>query len=284
MRIGVLAPVVLAITYIGAFQGSKAWGDLYALLFFGLLGWVMKRMGWPRPPLILGFVLGALVERYMFISVERYGWEWLWLYREGHFAPWVDILFLLTIYGVLGPIVRSWLQRRKADEGHTASAGFRIGFDRSRLDPDVIFGFAVLALFVTTFTIASGWEFGARLVPQVVSVAGILFTGSMVFLRLFVVRTDRQAVAAAPGGSGFGPDHAATAGDAFRVKSEDIHFDIQADYGGLDTRTILVRAVIYSPGCCFSLAQRRWSACCRLCSCSSSATCASKRRRVGKQR
>lgn len=36
----------------------------------GALGWVMKRNGWPRPPLILGVVLGEIVERYMFISVR----------------------------------------------------------------------------------------------------------------------------------------------------------------------------------------------------------------------
>ncbi|CAN0554228.1 unnamed protein product, partial [Laminaria digitata] len=82
IRIGVLAPVVLAITYIGAFQGSRQWGDIYALLLFGVVGWIMKRLRWPRPPLILGFVLGGLVERYMFISVERYGADWLWIWRD----------------------------------------------------------------------------------------------------------------------------------------------------------------------------------------------------------
>jgi len=88
VRIGILAPMVLAITFIGAFQGLKSWGDLIALLVFGLIGWTMKRMRWPRPPLILGFVLGALVEQYMFISVNRYGWEWLGIMREGSFHPW----------------------------------------------------------------------------------------------------------------------------------------------------------------------------------------------------
>ena len=68
VRITVLVPVVLAITFVGAFQGARDWGDLYALLFFGIVGWTMKRLRWPRPPVILGFVLGHLIENYMFIS------------------------------------------------------------------------------------------------------------------------------------------------------------------------------------------------------------------------
>jgi hypothetical protein len=68
---------VLSIVYIGAFEASRSWGDLFALLLFGVLGWVMKQFKWPRPPLVLGLVLGDSIERYMFISIERYGFTWL---------------------------------------------------------------------------------------------------------------------------------------------------------------------------------------------------------------
>src|SRR5690606_27204240 len=43
VRVGVLVPVVLAITFVGAFQGSRQWGDIWALLGFGVLGFIMKR-------------------------------------------------------------------------------------------------------------------------------------------------------------------------------------------------------------------------------------------------
>ncbi|MGB5081045.1 MAG: tripartite tricarboxylate transporter permease, partial [Burkholderiales bacterium] len=77
IRSPVILPLIISVLMIGAFQGSRNWGDLIALIVFGVLGWAMKRLGWPRPPLILGFVLGATVERYLFISHSRYGWEWL---------------------------------------------------------------------------------------------------------------------------------------------------------------------------------------------------------------
>ncbi|MBL4645425.1 MAG: tripartite tricarboxylate transporter permease, partial [Rhizobiales bacterium] len=65
IRAGILVPLVLAIMMIGAFQGGKDFGDLIVLLLAGVVGWVMKRLGWPRPPLILAFVLGALIENYL---------------------------------------------------------------------------------------------------------------------------------------------------------------------------------------------------------------------------
>src|SRR5262249_40092866 len=72
LRYTLIMPCVLSLIYIGAFEHSRNWGDLYSLLFFGLLGWAMKHFRWPRPPLVLGFILGSILERYMFISIERY--------------------------------------------------------------------------------------------------------------------------------------------------------------------------------------------------------------------
>ncbi|MFP6733537.1 MAG: tripartite tricarboxylate transporter permease, partial [Rhodospirillales bacterium] len=155
IRIGILAPVVLAITYIGAFQGQNSWGDISALLIFGFIGWMMKRLRWPRPPLILGFVLGGLVERYMFISVERYSWEWLWIFREGLFRPWVDIILLMALYGILAPVIRRTITRMRAGE----TVQRRIRFQRQNLDAGMVFNFGVLAMFAATIIVASSWEF-----------------------------------------------------------------------------------------------------------------------------
>jgi len=72
-----VAPVVLAIVIIGAYQQTRHAGDLVTLAAFGLLGWVMKRIGMPRPPLLVGFILAGLTERYLWMSYNIYDWEWL---------------------------------------------------------------------------------------------------------------------------------------------------------------------------------------------------------------
>ena len=107
VRISILAPVVLSFVFIGAYQGSNAWGDIVALLAFGLLGWLMKWLRWPRPPLLLGFVLGNVVETYMFISYELFEWNWL-------ARPVVLVMLAVSIYGILRPIQRDFAERRRS--------------------------------------------------------------------------------------------------------------------------------------------------------------------------
>lgn len=237
IRIGVLAPVVLAITYIGAFQGSRQWGDIYALLLFGVIGWIMKRLRWPRPPLILGFVLGGLVERYMFISVERYGADWLWIWRDFgdgdiRFAPYVPIIFAVTLYGVLAPIIKGYRSRAK-----TTQAASKFGFQKEAMNPDLGFAMILFALFATAFGIASTWEFGARLIPQVVSIAAMFFIGWLILSALFVAPGEKVAVDQ-DGIPGRGE------GGTAPVQS-DVHFDISADYGDLPGSEVTKRVLNY---------------------------------------
>src|SRR5688572_21158529 len=98
LRYTLILPAVLSVVYIGAFADHRSWGDLISLLAFGLLGWLMKQHKWPRPPLVLGLVLGDSIERYMFISVERYGITWLW-------RPVVAVLLIMAIVGLLRPFI-----------------------------------------------------------------------------------------------------------------------------------------------------------------------------------
>ena len=225
VRIGILAPVVLAVVFVGAFQGSRQWGDIYALLIFGFFGWVMKRMKWPRPPLILGFVLGGLVERYLFISVERYGAEWLTF-------PVVMIVFAITLYGILRPILKGYFAKPRGEGRRGAAFGFR----PESVNPDLAFSFLVLAFFATCLAISSGWEFGAKLVPQAVGWSGLLFTVWLILAAMFVRPAQVQATGLLAG---------APPGEDAPPAAEDVHFDIQADYGDLPVRTIFLRAAVY---------------------------------------
>ena len=237
VRIGVLAPVVLAITYIGAFQGSRQWGDIWALLAFGLMGWVMKRLRWPRPPLILGFVLGGLVERYMFISVERYGADWLWIWRDFgdgdvKFAPYVPIIFAVTLYGVLAPIIKGYRLRAKANK-----YGSKFGFQRKALNADFFFALILFVLFAAAFGISSEWEFGARLIPHVVSVSAMIFIGWLMLSAMFVASGEKEEV---------DPDGIPGRGEGgTQPVQSDVHFDISADYGELTPADISKRAILY---------------------------------------
>lgn len=94
VRIQILAPLVIMIVFLAAFQASVAFGDLISLMFFSVLGWFMKRFAWPSPPLILGLVLSKIVENYLFISVGAYGLAWLG-------RPLVLLIMILTIISLV---------------------------------------------------------------------------------------------------------------------------------------------------------------------------------------
>lgn len=59
----VLFPIILGISMVGAYLTAGRIFDLGLLAGFGLLGFVMVKLGFPSPPLILGFVLGDAMER-----------------------------------------------------------------------------------------------------------------------------------------------------------------------------------------------------------------------------
>jgi TctA family transporter len=90
-----IAPVVLCIVIMGAYQETRHWGDLVVLLGFGFAGWIMKRIEMPRPPLLIGFILSGLTERYLWMSYNLYDWEWL-------LRPGVLIIGALCLVLVVG--------------------------------------------------------------------------------------------------------------------------------------------------------------------------------------
>jgi putative tricarboxylic transport membrane protein len=62
---GVLFPAIIAFASIGCFSlGLNAY-HVYAVAFFGILGYVLIKLGCEPAPLLLGFVLGPLLEEYL---------------------------------------------------------------------------------------------------------------------------------------------------------------------------------------------------------------------------
>jgi len=73
-----IVPFLLIIMVVGAYQSTRHWGDLIVFIIIGLVGWSMKHLDWPRAPLLVGFVLALSSERYLHLSMSRYGYEWMY--------------------------------------------------------------------------------------------------------------------------------------------------------------------------------------------------------------
>jgi TctA family transporter len=77
IRFYLIAPMVLAIIYFAAFQATRGWGDFVLLIVTGILGIYMRRFGWSRPALLIGFVLSNSLEDAVYRTVQIYGFDFL---------------------------------------------------------------------------------------------------------------------------------------------------------------------------------------------------------------
>jgi len=60
-----LAGIILAYCGIGVFALNNIVNDMWTLLIFGVIGYVMRNLGFPLAPMILGVVLGPIAERWL---------------------------------------------------------------------------------------------------------------------------------------------------------------------------------------------------------------------------
>jgi putative tricarboxylic transport membrane protein len=59
----VIVPIIFVLCTVGAFAISGRLFDVYVMLAFGLLGFWLRHFGYPMAPLVLGIVLGDLLEK-----------------------------------------------------------------------------------------------------------------------------------------------------------------------------------------------------------------------------
>jgi putative tricarboxylic transport membrane protein len=69
----VLAPILLVMVMAGTYGAENNINDVIFVFIFGALGVAMERLGYNRPALLLGFVLGEMIERYYQVSMNAYG-------------------------------------------------------------------------------------------------------------------------------------------------------------------------------------------------------------------
>jgi hypothetical protein len=159
IRVSLLMPLILLLVYLGAFAEKNAFADLVVVLVFGLLGWVMVKYGWQRPPLLLGLVLGPLMENRLFLSTDNYGLAWTT--RTG-----VLIIGALTIAGIFYPIVKNRWRNRFAvpfEPSAAKSSAEANLLEKSRWSP--VFTLAIIALFAWALWESKDFGFRAGLFP-----------------------------------------------------------------------------------------------------------------------
>ena len=72
----IICAFIAIFSVVGAFGVRNNIADVYLCLVFGVLGFYMRRFGFPAAPMVLGVILGPLAEGYFMTSMANYGDDW----------------------------------------------------------------------------------------------------------------------------------------------------------------------------------------------------------------
>ena len=104
----VLASIILGFCGIGVFALQNVSFDLWTLLWFGILGFVMRHFGFPLAPMILGVVLGNIAElnlaRALAITSDL---------TPFFTRPWSLFFMIIAVFSALFPLFQSHRGKKK---------------------------------------------------------------------------------------------------------------------------------------------------------------------------
>ena len=66
-----LAPMIIAFTLVGGFVPREYMFDMYLALAFGVLGYIARRTGYHVAAILIGVILGPLLEKYFLWSLKK---------------------------------------------------------------------------------------------------------------------------------------------------------------------------------------------------------------------
>ena len=80
---GILGPVILLLAFIGAYSVRNSMFDVGVSFVCGAIGFFLRRHQWPLAPLLLAFILGPLLEKYLIQSLSMSGGSPLIFFQRG---------------------------------------------------------------------------------------------------------------------------------------------------------------------------------------------------------
>jgi|APTNR8051073442_1049403.scaffolds.fasta_scaffold02942_4 TctA family transporter len=185
-----IAPVMVAILFFGAYQATQTWFDLLTLVGLAFVGTYMKRFGWPRPALLIGFVLSNALESAVYRSVQVYGWS---------FAQ-RPIVIVITILMVVSLVTTWWTRPRGSAESDEAMVGASEVISvrgakttkqvppLSRRLPQILFTGALLTFAAVFCYQSSRLTFLGKLFPLIVGTMTIVLLLIVLALQFFSTR------------------------------------------------------------------------------------------------
>jgi len=97
-----LGSVIIVLMLIGVYSIHGRMFDVYLMLGFGAIGWVMDRLKFPLPPVVLGLILGGFAEENLRLALRIGRGDPMILFQNTTSL----ILVVLTIAVIIGPTLK----------------------------------------------------------------------------------------------------------------------------------------------------------------------------------
>ncbi|MDP9806309.1 TctA family transporter [Trueperella bonasi] len=123
----ILMAIIVAVSVMGAYAINNGYLEIIIVLVFGLFGVLFERFGIPLAPVVLGIVLGPVVERNFLSSVIKTDWDLTQFFTR----PISAVLIVLTLLMLFAPKAMEAFNKRteKAAEKRLAEVGALDGED-----------------------------------------------------------------------------------------------------------------------------------------------------------
>lgn len=166
IRFVLIAPFIIVMVFMSAYQAKLDWGDIVALLVVGVVGIYMKRFGWSRAALLIGLVLSQRLEASLYRTVQIYG-------LDIFLRPIAIGILILAVVSIVFAIRSKNCISSEDREISEAS--------RSHIMPQIAFTGALLAFVLAMAIDALRLKFLANVFPLcVAAVTGLLLALTMV--------------------------------------------------------------------------------------------------------
>ena len=105
-----MSPVIIAFTLVGSFVPREYMFDMYLAFAFGILGYIARKTGYHVAAILIGIILGPLMERYMLVALQKADGDFLTLFS----SPIGNVLWLALAVSLLLPAFMKHRRRRAA--------------------------------------------------------------------------------------------------------------------------------------------------------------------------
>lgn len=102
-----MSPIIIAFTLVGSFVPREYMFDMYLAFGFGVLGFIARKTGYHVAAILIGVILGPLLEQYMLRALKMSGGDATVLFS----SPLGNSLWVILLATLVLP---AWLSKRKA--------------------------------------------------------------------------------------------------------------------------------------------------------------------------